>query len=165
MLHPFVQLRENDVIAGTGLVATGLIRAGEVVSRLEPNQPTVRIDEVLTWSAEAQDALLYHGYQCSETHIVQEQGPERFMNHSCDPNTWWADDDTMIASRDIQPGEEITYDYATTEVAIPFEMSCQCDSANCRGIITNRDHQDAAWQARYGKHLPRHTRKAICNSA
>lgn len=161
MLHEYIQRAGTDVIDGQGLIATGLIRAGEVVSRLEPNQPMYRISEVATWSPEAQDALLHHGYQCSETHIVSEQGDEKYMNHSCDPNTWWADDDTMVARRDIHAGEEITYDYATTEISLPFQMTCCCGSALCRGQVTHLDYRRTDWQARFGDHLPQHTRKAI----
>lgn len=161
MLHKHVKLVDRGVIEGKGLVATGVIRKGEVVSRLEPDQPMIEIAEVLTWTEEAQDELLHYGYQCSATHIVSEQGDEKYMNHSCDPNTWWRDDDTMIARRDIQPGEEITYDYATTEVAIPFEMPCNCGSSICRGVIRNTDYRDPIWQARFGQHLPRHTLQAI----
>ena len=161
MLHAHIELLGKDVIEGRGLVATGFILTGEVVSRLEPEQPLYRISDVVTWSQGEQDALLHYAYQCSATHIVSEQGDERFMNHSCDPNTWWADDETMIARRDIHPGEEVTYDYATTEIAIPYEMVCHCGSANCRGIITHLDYQDPLWQAQYGEHLPAHTLAAI----
>ncbi len=165
MLHPNIRLVDRGVIEGKGLVAQGVIHAGEVVSRLEADQPMVLIAEVKTWSEEAQDELLHYGYEVSETHIVQEQGDERFMNHSCDPNTWWLDDETMIARRDIQPGEEITYDYATTEIQIDFEMNCRCGSPNCRGVVTNKDHLKPEWQAIYGDHLPIHTRKAIKRAA
>lgn len=161
MLHPLIRVVDFGVIEGTGLVSTGLIRAGEVVSRLEPNQPMYPIAEILMWSAEKQEEMLHFGYQCNETHLVCEQGSERFMNHSCDPNTWWGDNNTMIARRDIQPDEELTYDYATTEITIPFEMPCECGSANCRGVITNVDYQDTAWQKQYGGYLPEHTKKAI----
>jgi hypothetical protein len=149
------------VIEGKGLVARGLIRAGEMVSRLEPDQPMFAIADVLTWPQDRQDELLHYAYQCSATHVVAEQGIERYMNHSCDPNTWWEDNDTMIARRDILPGEEITYDYATTEIRIPFQMTCRCGSAQCRGTVTNLDYQDAQWQQRYGSYLPDHTREAI----
>lgn len=161
MLHPLVEVVDKGVIEGRGLVARGLIRKGEVVSKLEPDEPMYLISDVLTWTQEAQDRLLTYAYQCSETHVVNEQGDERFMNHACDPNTWWADDDTMIARRDIQPGEELTYDYATTEVTIPFEMDCRCSSANCRGRVSNRDYLNPEWQARFGTNLPRHTLNAI----
>ncbi len=161
MLHKYVVVRDNDVIAGTGLVAIGEIKAGEIVSQLEPNQPMLLIADVLKMTPEEQDKVLFYGYQCSETHIVNETGDEKYMNHACDPNTWWGDDNTMIARRDIQAGEELTYDYATTEIAVPFEMDCHCGSDSCRGRVTNRDYLDSDWQARFGTHLPQHTLKAI----
>jgi uncharacterized protein len=164
MLHPNIQLVENEVIHGKGLVAVGPIRKGEIVSRLEPDQPTYLIKDVITWSQEDQDKLLHYGYQCREDLIVEEQGVEKYMNHSCDPNTYWLDDDTMIASRDIQPGDEITFDYATTEITIPYEMDCRCGAAICRKRVTHLDYQDEMWQARFGGYLPAHTRKAIDES-
>lgn len=161
MLHPLIELVGDGVIEGRGLVTRGLIRAGEVVSRLEPDQPMIPIADVLAMTPDEQEHLLHYAYECSATHVVNEQGDERYMNHSCDPNTWWSDNDTMVARRDIQPGEEVTYDYATTETTIPYTMTCRCGSENCRGTITNLDYQDAAWQQMYGDHLPAHTLQAI----
>ncbi|MCU0514750.1 MAG: SET domain-containing protein-lysine N-methyltransferase [Anaerolineae bacterium] len=160
MLHPFIKVVAST-IQGHGLVATGLIRAGEVVSRLEPDQPLTALSDFATWTTEAQDDFLIHSYQYSATHLVSEQGDEKYMNHSCDPNTWWADNDTMIARRDIQPGEEITYDYATTDVDVAFAMTCRCGSPLCRGLVTHRDHLRLDWQARFGTHLPQHVLHAI----
>ena len=40
----------------------------------------------------------------------------RLINHACRPNCWWEVVGTTIwirASRTIEPGEELTYDYAT----------------------------------------------------
>lgn len=161
MLHPGIKLVDRGVIQGKGLVTQVLIRAGEVVSRLEPNQPTHTIEALRAMPEDEQDRLLHYCYQCDEDHIVCEQGDERFMNHACDPNTWWRDDETMIARRDIQPGEEVTYDYATTEIDVPFEMPCGCGADNCRGHVSHLDYQDPAWQARFGEHLPKHTLRAI----
>lgn len=161
MLHPLVQLVEFGVIEGKGLVAVGLIRAGEVVSRLDPDQPLTPVEEILSWPAEKRDRFLIHSYQVSETHFVTEAGIDKHMNHSCDPNMWWIDDNTMIARRDIHPGEEITYDYATTELAVEFSMECRCGTEICRKTITHLDYQSPEWQARFGDHLPSHTRKAI----
>jgi SET domain-containing protein len=161
MLHPNIAVVENEVIHGKGLIATGIIKAGEMISRLTPNRPVYPIKEVLTWSQEEQDNLLIYGYQLDDEYIVLEAEPDRYMNHSCDPNTWWIDSDTMIARRDILPGEEITYDYATTEITIPFEMPCGCGTAICRKKVTNLDYLDLNWQARFADYLPAHTRKAI----
>ncbi|MBC8098453.1 MAG: SET domain-containing protein, partial [Armatimonadetes bacterium] len=161
MLHPLVVLVENDAIHGTGLRTTGLIKAGEVVSRLDEDRVKYTVKDVLTWSPEAQADLLHFAYQMREDLIVVEIAPERYMNHSCDANTWWSDDDTMIARRDIQAGEEITYDYATTEVTVPYAFDCLCGSNICRKRVTNLDHLIPAWQAMFGDHLPQHTLKAI----
>ena len=69
----------------------------------------------------------------------------RFINHSCDPNTWvevgvtddgqaWA---TVIALRPIAAGEELSYDYAfPANLAEP----CRCGADNCRGLIIDEDH-------------------------
>lgn len=105
MLHPHISAVERDVIDGCGLVAREPIRAGEIVSRLSPNQPHTLIEDVLRAAPDEQERILRIAYQNSETTLVAEQGIERFMNHSCDPNTWWADDETMVASRDIAAGE------------------------------------------------------------
>ncbi|MBE2220244.1 MAG: SET domain-containing protein-lysine N-methyltransferase [Anaerolineae bacterium] len=161
MLHPLVEVEDFGVIQGKGLVARGLIRQGEVVSRLEPGEPMYLISEVLAMPQAEQDKLMHYAYQCSATQVVNEQGDERYMNHSCDPNTWWADNDTMIARRDIQPGEELTYDYATTDILVPFEMDCGCGSPHCRGRVTNLDYLDANWQLTYGEYLPDYTLACI----
>lgn len=161
MLHPNVRVSQNEVIDGKGLVATGFIAKGEVVSRLEPNQRTYRIDYVMSLSDEQQDAYMHYCYQCDEENVVCEDGDEKYMNHSCDPTTWWADDETMIARRDIHAGDELTYDYASTDVDVPFEMECQCGATNCRGTISHLDHLNPVWQQQYGSHLPQHVLSAI----
>jgi hypothetical protein len=64
---------------------------------------------------------------------------ESFINHSCDPNaevSWTGDIATLVAIRNIDPGEEITFDYGTV---IPsgdnFTFSCSCGAVNCRKMI------------------------------
>lgn len=161
MLHPHVVVAEGETIHGKGLVAVALIKAGEVVSKLEPFQPHYDIADVMAKSPEDVDHILHVAYQSSATTLVAEQGDERFMNHSCDPNTWWADDNTMVARRDILPGEELTYDYATTDITIPFVMTCHCGATNCRAVVTNRDHVNPDWQRQYGEMLPAHTLAAV----
>ena len=50
----------------------------------------------------------------------------RFINHSCAPNCWWEVVGTTIwirASRRIEAGEELTYDYATVG---DHTIQCRC---------------------------------------
>ncbi len=161
MLHPAIVVGEGDTIHGKGLVATAPIPEGEVVWAMDPGARIVPCAEVAAWPPEEQEAFRLVGYQCSDDAMAVCEGIERYMNHSCDPNTWWADDHTLVARRDIAPGEEVTYDYATTETACVWAMPCACGSPDCRGLVTNRDCLDPAWQARYGNHLPGHVRRAI----
>ncbi|KAE9549886.1 hypothetical protein FO519_006891 [Halicephalobus sp. NKZ332] len=143
-LHQNVVVIDKGVIEGKGLVAIKLIKKGEVVSPYVPGQPTYSINDVLSMAPEEYKVLRHYGYQCRENIIIHEQN-----------------DDTVIANRDIQPGEEVTYDYATTEVTLPLTMECHCGTSSCRKVVTNLDHRDPAWQAKYGNMLPQHTLKAI----
>lgn len=69
----------------------------------------------------------------------------RWINHSCDPNsavdTEWVKGEQCVrawwtALRDIEPGEELTYDYAfSAEVA----EVCHCGAPRCRGLIVDPD--------------------------
>ncbi|MGN6106210.1 MAG: SET domain-containing protein [Kofleriaceae bacterium] len=84
----------------------------------------------------------------------------RWFNHSCDPNTevcsrWDAEQQTVVAwwvaLRDIEIGEEITYDYGfAAEVAEP----CACGSPRCRGVIVDEDPEVIA-------ELPEHLRSLL----
>lgn len=163
MLHPLITVVDYGVIQGKGLVAQGFIRAGEVVYRTGEETEFVLITEVLSWPEDKKAAFLHHAYQHDENLLAYDHDDSRFMNHSCDPNIWslCGEEETMVARRDIHPGEEVTYDYATTEILLPYQLECHCGSANCRGRITNLDYQNPAWQAQYGDNLPQHTRKAI----
>jgi SET domain-containing protein len=58
----------------------------------------------------------------------------RFINHACRPNCWWEIVGQTIwirASRRIEKGEELTFDYATVgERTIP----CRC-RPGCRSLL------------------------------
>jgi SET domain-containing protein len=161
VIHPAIEVLERGAIHGKGLVATRSIRRGEAVWQMDPDTPLVPCSEVAAWPAARREAFSFVAFQCSETHLAVCEDISRYMNHSCAPNTWWADSCTLVAQRDIEPGEEVTYDYATSEIAIEFEMRCTCGSASCRGLVTNRDHLRPDWQEKYGDHLPDHVLWAI----
>jgi hypothetical protein len=59
-------------------------------------------------------------------------------NHSCDPNCriYFGDQILMRSMRPIGVGEEITWDYESTELDMgSFYFTCNCGSGVCRGII------------------------------
>jgi len=58
----------------------------------------------------------------------------RYINHACSPNCYVDIDGRhiwILASRDIEPGEELTYDYNTEAVA---GIRCRC-RARCRRML------------------------------
>ena len=61
--------------------------------------------------------------------------PERYMNHSCDPNTK-TENGFDYALRDINEGEEITGDYNLEGSLVGFE--CKCGSDICRKVIDSK---------------------------
>jgi len=67
----------------------------------------------------------------------------KWINHSCDPNCEAEEDDGRVfikAVRDIEPGEELNYDYGLvlegrqTKKA-KAEFACRCGSPKCRGTM------------------------------
>lgn len=58
--------------------------------------------------------------------------PLQYINHSCTPNSGFGANRTLIATREILPGEEITLDYSTTEADPDWRMQCTCGSPMCR---------------------------------
>jgi len=60
-----------------------------------------------------------------------------FLNHSCEPNCYigW-ENLNLIALRDIQIGEELSFNYNTSEYdlinsATPSSFKCKCNSKDC----------------------------------
>jgi len=73
--------------------------------------------------------------------IIDGYGVAAFVNHSCQPNCetdqiggkMW-----IIALRDIEPGEELTYDYNLFDGE--DDAPCLCGSKRCRGSLYSRAH-------------------------
>jgi uncharacterized protein len=69
--------------------------------------------------------------------------PARFINHKCDVNCETIIDNKRVfieATRTIEPGEELGYDYQLTWESTddPEELKlyeCRCGAANCRGTM------------------------------
>lgn len=58
-----------------------------------------------------------------------------YLNHSCNPNTGIKSKKIIVARRNIEKGEEITFDYSTNEADVFWELRCSCGEATCRKII------------------------------
>lgn len=63
-------------------------------------------------------------------HIVPLFG--KYLNHSCSPNCYFEHTDrTFRALKPIKNGDEITFNYCTTEYKMASPFDCFCGSENC----------------------------------
>ena len=74
------------------------------------------------------------------------------INHSCEPNTGLKFSPLgiiLIAIKDIEMGEEITWDYSTTLFENSWKMLCDCKKGACRKVISDFTVLDKDLQKKY----------------
>jgi hypothetical protein len=87
--------------------------------------------------------------------------PGDMLNHSCEPNCGPVGTSSICAIRDIEPGEELTFDYAMTDASKYDEFICACNKSSCRGKITGSDWQNKSLQQKYSKYFSSFISKLI----
>jgi hypothetical protein len=85
--------------------------------------------------------------------VTPNEGPADWVNHSCDPNAGLVGQIVLVALRDIRAGEEIGFDYATSDGSPYDEFECGCASRLCRHHVTGNDWKLPELQARYAGHF------------
>jgi hypothetical protein len=80
------------------------------------------------------------------------EGSMIFSNHSCDPNIGVRGQIVFVAMRDIEAGEELTHDWATTDDDT-YEMKCNCGAQNCREVVTGQDWRRKDLQEKYRDYI------------
>lgn len=150
MLHPSVRV-ELSSIEGKGLIAQDVIPKDTIVWELDSNHTKYTRTELLKLPLEMQ-LLCYWAGDC---YICVYDNSE-YMNHSCDPNCWFLGDTMMVARRTILPREELTFEYATSEVDSSSHdyLTCLCHSDFCRGRLRTDDILMPELQRLYEGHLP-----------
>ena len=76
-------------------------------------------------------------------HVIDGDGVAAFINHSCDPNCESDEIDGqvwIIAVRDIDAGEELTYDYCLYDG--DDESPCSCGADRCRGTLYSDEEME-----------------------
>lgn len=94
----------------------------------------------------------------------EREGGMIWSNHSCEPNIGVQGQIVFVALRNIEPGEELTHDWATTDDDT-YEMACRCGAPRCRGIVTGQDWRRPELQARYGEFMSWYLRDKIRRGA
>lgn len=81
--------------------------------------------------------------------VPENIGSGDYVNHCCDPNAGLSGQIVLVAMRDIQPGEEVCFDYAMSDATPYDEFECECGSVHCRGKVTGNDWRLPVLQERY----------------
>lgn len=152
-LDPRIEARGSE-IEGHGLFALEPIEAGEVVIRLGG-----RLVDDAEMAEVARSDPRYSAMQVDEErHLLMAwNDPGSRGNHSCDPNLWLAGTYELAARRRIEPGEELTTDYATMTADggddEAWAMPCGCGAATCRGEVSSADWRRPDLRERYRGHF------------
>lgn len=139
------ELRIEEVPFGYGLVASRDFRKG---------------DKVMTSKAIEERPRDSHTIQTSDnTHVLIDL-PSRFVNHSCNPNLGVLDNDfqayDFYALHDINKGQDLSFDYESTEYEIKGFEECLCGKERCRKHLGGfKKHGDIVKKL-YGHHLAKY---------
>ena len=136
-ISPKAGVRESS-IHGRGLFAREAFAGGEVVcvkGGYVFDRATLKA--MPDWYRAAEIQLtedLFIGPMLEE----EREGSMVFSNHSCEPNIGVRGQIVFVAMRDIEAGEELTHDWATTDDD-DYELECRCGAPACRKVITGQD--------------------------
>ncbi|CAH0553558.1 unnamed protein product [Brassicogethes aeneus] len=115
---------------------------GEVVSDQEfkERMGTIYVNDNHHYCLHLDGGLVIDGHRMG--------GDGRFVNHSCQPNCemqkWSVNGQfrmALFALRDIQDGEELTYDYNFSLFNAAEGQECKCGSEECRGVIGGKSQR------------------------
>jgi len=96
-------------------------------------------------------------------YIIQPEPlePSDYFNHSCSPNAGFSGQIALIAMRDIEPDEEVCFDYAMCDGSPYDEFVCSCGTENCRGEVTGEDWKRPELRERYAGYYAPYLQRRI----
>jgi len=121
---PKIIIVKKSNIDKQGVFALKDFKKGEVVLKWSPK--TLKKSEIDKLPEKDK-----HYVQKSGKKYFLMQAPEKFVNHSCNPNTE-TKNCCDVTLTDIKKGEEITSDYGKGGA---MSFRCKCGSENCKGNI------------------------------
>lgn len=120
----------RETVTGVGVFATRDIQSGarilDINGELQghPTRYSIQIDQG-------------KHIECHESLPADEMRaryPWRFLNHCCEPNASISGR-TLVARHAIRAGEQVTFDYTTTEASMAEPFECRCGAAACIGRV------------------------------
>lgn len=128
--HAFADVLLNNVTNQKSLNATVVMQPGKVICTFNAG-----ITQTYATYLTVQTGV--------DTHITLQPEFLQYINHSCDPTVFF-DTTTMelICLKPLQPGDELTFFYPSTEWEMSQPFVCNCKSDNCLQLINGAAHLD-----------------------
>jgi hypothetical protein len=131
---------------GARLVTERAFRAGDLIGELE--------------GFRALGAPTYLSVQVGREKHIEGLGPFNYLNHSCAPSTIVDTDRLEVrAARDLQPGDELTFFYPSSEWTMARPFNCLCGAPECLGTVSGARDLPRSVLERY--FLNRHIRDLL----
>ncbi len=129
-----------------GLFAKEAIEDGEIVAiwggQVFSDEECYQLSAHSSYFETHTVSVFWGMYYGSYSHEIRDDS--ELINHSCNPNVGLIGQILLVARRFIDKGEELTFDYDTTEVsATPF--ACNCGSSHCRKSISGNQGLPAGY--------------------
>ncbi|KAL6754504.1 SET domain protein [Haematococcus lacustris] len=125
--------------------ATRKVLAGTVISRFDAKEVTTV-------------PTMYTVQTGENEHIVLQPTLLEYINHSCNPTAFFdTAERQLVALREIQPGDEVTFNYVSTEFDMATPFDCHCGEEGCFGRISGAAHVPQAQleKCRLNAHISR----------
>lgn len=118
-------------IGGTGVLAVKRLAKDEVIRQMGIGRRITREEPLRPEDDERPE-------HCTviDGRLFLVPSPDRYLNHSCDPNSWLRFEESrilLVARRDIAAGEELTIDYLINNAG-GDSWECHCGTTRCRGL-------------------------------
>lgn len=135
--HHFAEVRQKFSNNQNALFALRFFEEGEIIADFSAG----------TISAEPTYLTVQVGVR---KHITLQPEFLQYINHGCDPNVFF-NTTTMqlVALKNLQPEEELTFFYPSTEWKMTQPFDCYCGSHKCIGKIKGASFLSAELQSQY----------------
>lgn len=152
------EVQNRDVTGGKAVFARDVIEPGELIAVWSGRLVTAQeLDEL-------PPDIRRHTVQVEEGLYLASLNPDEppdFINHNCEPNAGLDGQIAIVAMQRIQPGEEVTIDYAMCDGSAYDEFDCECGASACRGRVSRDDWRNPTLWERYAGHFSPYLQRRI----
>lgn len=152
---------------GIGMFAREIIKKDEIVIGWAGR--VVHVNDVLAMPEDERTYILQIDEELFQVPFwAGYNEPADFTNHSCDPNCGFGNSPvSLVAMRDIQVGEQMTFDYAMSECIEDLpgncDWDCLCGASCCRGKFRGADWRLPQLWIKYKNYFSPYLRRKIAN--